>query len=372
MSVENKHCPNCKYQLTRYHIYCPNCGQKVDDKLSMRVLFHNTVMNYFSVDARFFRSFIPLLIRPGYLAKKYVSGKRLMYLHPAQFYLFASIVFFFIFSISTRSAQQAFEAELRSNFGKKKAAQEKKQKLYDSVKDVLVVDLLAAKGKDTLLIQKLEDHLKKRQTQPQDSIKNDSTKTPKKRQRSEDINGTFLGFDFNTEKLDSMYAAGTNMDIKLEALLGEKESKDWFARFFGKQLIKFREKRGDGIFKAFLDTIPISMFFLIPIFAFLLKLFYRKRGRFAHHMVFSFYYFAFMFLASSIIIVTNYIIDIPDWIDITLILSMLIYLLISLKHFYEQGYIRTFFKTLFLTFIYLIFVVPLTFVILSIVTFFMY
>jgi hypothetical protein len=144
------------------------------------------------------------------------------------------------------------------------------------------------------------------------------------------------------------------------------------AKFVGQQIIKFRQKRGDGILKAFMDAIPISMFFLIPIFALLLKLFYRKRGRFAHHMVFSFYYFAFIFLASSIIIVTNFIVDIPDWIDVTLIVSMLIYLLISLKHYYGQGYVWTFFKTTFLTFIYLIFVVPLTFVILSVVSFFTY
>lgn len=372
MSAENKHCPNCKYQLTRYHNYCPNCGQKVDDKLSMRVLFHNTVMNYFSVDARFFRSFIPLLIRPGYLAKKYVSGKRLLYLHPAQFYLFSSIVFFFIFSISTRDAQQAFEAELRTDFGRKKAAQEKREKLHDSIKDVLVVDLLATEGKDTLLLQKLSDHLKNGQVQPQNSLKTDSTKVSEKKQKNDNIKGTALGYSFNTEKLDSLYAAGASMDVKLKTLFGEKESKEWFPKFFGKQLIRFREKRGDGIFKAFMDAIPISMFFLIPIFALLLKLFYRKRGRFAHHMVFSFYYFAFIFLASSIIIVANYIVDIPDWIDVTLVVSMLIYLWISLKHFYEQGYILTFFKTSLLTFIYLIFVVPLTFVILSIVSFLMY
>ncbi len=341
----------------------------------MRVLFHNTIMNYFSVDARFFRSFIPLLIRPGYLAKKYVSGKRLLYLHPAQFYLFSSIVFFFIFSIFTRDAQQAIDAGLRTSIGRKKAAQVKKERLHDSIKDILIVDLLEAGGKDTLLIQKLTDHIENKNEQPKDSIQNDSIKVSNKEERDEDIEdiqGTFLGFDINTEKLDSLNEAGASMDVKLEALLGEKASKRWFPRFFGKQIIRFQEKKGDGISKAFLEAIPISMFFLIPIFALLLKLFYRKRGRFAHHMVFSFYYFAFIFLASSIIIVTNYIVNIPDWIDTTLVVSMLIYLWISLKHFYEQGYILTFFKTTLLTAIYLIFVVPLTFLILSVVSFLTY
>ncbi|MFK7749644.1 MAG: DUF3667 domain-containing protein [Kordia sp.] len=372
MSAEKKQCPNCNYQLTQYHNFCPNCGQKVDDKLSMRVLFHNTVMNYFSVDARFFRSFIPLLIRPGYLAKKFVSGKRLMYLHPAQFYLFSSIVFFFIFSISTRVTLQEFEDGIGASLRKKKLARAKNESIHDSIKDVLLVDLLATGGKDTLILKKLTNHFYNDSEQPPDSFKSDSTKVPKKRQRNKNIQGTVFGYEFDTRKLDSLNSAGASMDVKLKTLFGEKESKEWFPRLFGKQLIKFREKLGDGITKVFMDTIPISMFFLIPIFALLLKLFYRKRGRFAHHMVFSFYYFAFMFLAVSIIIVTNFIVDIPYWIDVTLILSMFIYLLISIKHFYEQRYIRTFFKTLLLTFIYLIFVVPVTFVILSLVSFLTY
>ncbi|WP_298511522.1 DUF3667 domain-containing protein [uncultured Kordia sp.] len=372
MSVKNKHCPNCSYQLTRYHNYCPNCGQKVDDKLNMRVLFHNTVMNYFSVDARFFRSFIPLLTRPGYLAKKFVSGKRLMYLHPAQFYLFASIVFFFIFSISISATKEEFEDGLRASIGREKKIRSKAQKIYDSIRDVLEQDLLKTEGKDSLAIQKLTYYLKNGQLPTQDSISKDSTKVKKQKRPSKgkEVNEIF-GLEFDTTKIDSLHAAGASMDEKLKAV-GHKESDGWFAKFLRKQIIKFRQKMGDGILEVFLDTIPISMFFLIPIFALLLKLFYRKRGRFAHHMVFSFYFFAFIFLASSIIITTNLIVEIPDWIDITLLVSMLIYLYLSLKHFYEQGYFKTFFKTLFLTFIYLIFVIPLTFAILSVVSFLLY
>ncbi|WP_420573916.1 DUF3667 domain-containing protein [Kordia sp.] len=365
MSTETKHCQNCDYQLTEYHNFCPNCGQKVDDKLSMRVLFHNTIMNYFSVDARFFRSFIPLLIKPGYLAKQYVTGKRLMYLHPAQFYLFASIVFFFIFSIATRATQQGFEDGLRDSFGKEKAIIKETERLRDSVQLALKAQAATMEGKDSLVIQQLADGIKGKNKTPIDSIQLDSTK------KKQNIRGSVIGYNFDTDLLDSLQDAGASTDEKLKAI-GYKESDSWFSKFVGKQIIKLRENKGVGIFKAFLDTIPISMFFLIPIFALLLKILYRKRGRFAHHMVFSFYYFAFMFLASSIIIVTNYIVDIPDSIDFFLIVSTFFYLILSLKRFYEQGYIKTFFKTFILSFIYLIFVIPVTFVMLWVVSFFLY
>ncbi|WP_046744734.1 DUF3667 domain-containing protein [Kordia zhangzhouensis] len=364
MSDIKKICPNCDYQLTPYHNFCPNCGQKVDDKLSMRVLFHNTIMNYFSVDARFFRSFIPLLIKPGFLAKQYVGGKRLMYLHPAQFYLFASIVFFFLFSVSTRSSQQSFDRNLQRSFGNEREIVSEAERVRDSIQEVLEEQAANMNGKDSVTIQKLASDLKKTNSKNQ---KIDST--GKKEGRN--VKGSFLGFKYDANMLDSLQKANASTEEKLRAI-GYKESDGWFSKFMGKQVLKFRENRGVGFFKAFLDTIPISMFFLIPIFAFLLKILYRKRGRFAHHMVFSFYYFAFMFLTSSLLILTNYIVDIPNSIDFFIILSTFFYLVISLKRFYEQGYIKTFFKTCILSFVYLLFVVPLTFVMLWVVSFFLY
>jgi hypothetical protein len=363
MSAKIKQCPNCEYQLTPYHNYCPNCGQKVDDKLSMRLLFHNTIMNYFSVDARFFRSFIPLLTKPGYLAKQYVGGKRLLYLHPAQFYLFASIVFFFLFSMATRSTQREFDDTIKKSFvNNTEGIMADANRIKDSIAKGLEVKEAGMHGQDSLAVANVRNLL-------DNNAENDSTKTKTEKRKS--ISGQIFGFEFDSKLMDSLENSGAPMDVKLKAM-GHKETDGWFSKFVRKQILKFRANRGVGILKAFLDTIPISMFFLIPIFAFLLKILYRKRGRFAHHMVFSFYYFAFMFLASSIILVSNYIVDIPDWIDFLLMAFTFFYLVISLKRFYEQGYIKTFIKTCILSFVYLIFVVPLTFVMLWIVSFVLY
>ncbi|WP_046755539.1 DUF3667 domain-containing protein [Kordia jejudonensis] len=365
MTTETKQCSNCEYQLTRYHNYCPNCGQKVDDKLSMRVLFHNTIMNYFSVDARFFRSFIPLLIKPGHLAKEFVSGKRLLYLHPAQFYLFASIVFFFLFSIATRSSQQNFDNSLKETFGNEKQIIAEANRVRDSIRKAIELQAENMEGEDSLAIAKMKNLLKP------ELPENDSLATKSTKKRKANINGRFLGFNFDTDLLDSLERSNATIDEKLKAV-GYQDDDGVFAKFVGKQIIKFRQNKGVGLLKAFFDTIPISMFFLIPIFAFLLKILYRKRGRFAHHMVFSFYYFAFMFLASSIILIINYIVDIPDGIDFLLIISTFFYLLLSLRRFYEQGYIKTLLKTCILSFVYLTFVIPVTFVLLWVVSFFLY
>ena len=106
MTDSPRHCKNCDHLLEEDHRYCPECGQKTDEELTVKVLFNNTISNYFSVDSRFFVSFLPLVFSPGYLASRFVEGKRLKYLHPAQFYLFISVVFFFLLSIETRKQQE--------------------------------------------------------------------------------------------------------------------------------------------------------------------------------------------------------------------------------------------------------------------------
>ena len=91
-------CLNCEEPLEEGFKFCPNCGQKTNEILTVGVLFYNTIANYLSFDARFFKSFFPLMFKPGMLAKCFIQGKRLLYLHPAQMYLFVSVVFFFLLS----------------------------------------------------------------------------------------------------------------------------------------------------------------------------------------------------------------------------------------------------------------------------------
>ena len=109
-------CKNCEKTFEDDFSYCPFCGQEAADKLTFGVLFSNTISNYFSIDARFFRSFIPLMTKPGILARRFIDGKRLAYLHPAQFYLFVSVVFFFIFSFSVREADHRMSDGLKKGF----------------------------------------------------------------------------------------------------------------------------------------------------------------------------------------------------------------------------------------------------------------
>ncbi|MCH7677577.1 DUF3667 domain-containing protein, partial [candidate division KSB1 bacterium] len=48
----------------------------------MSVNFSSTIFlgDYFTFDSRFFRSFIPLLRKPGHLTNEYNSGRRVSYI----------------------------------------------------------------------------------------------------------------------------------------------------------------------------------------------------------------------------------------------------------------------------------------------------
>ncbi|TDI71568.1 MAG: hypothetical protein E2O86_01630, partial [Bacteroidetes bacterium] len=63
MEINNTTCKNCEREFQEGFEFCPHCGQKAKDDLTMGVLFYNTISNYFSFDARFFKSFFPLMFR---------------------------------------------------------------------------------------------------------------------------------------------------------------------------------------------------------------------------------------------------------------------------------------------------------------------
>jgi hypothetical protein len=127
------------------------------------------------------------------------------------------------------------------------------------------------------------------------------------------------------------------------------------------------------IYQTFIDSIPLAMFFLMPLFALFFKVFFFKRGRYAHHLVFSFYYFSFLFLLFSLIFAINrWIWDIPDWIDWLLAFSTFFYLVASVIRFYEQNWILSFIKSGIISFFFLLLVVPVSFVMLGFIAFLFY
>lgn len=350
-------CKNCEQTFEIDFKFCPHCGQQTNDELTVGVLFYNTISNYFSFDARFFKSFLPLLFRPGYLAKSFIEGKRLLYLHPAQLYLFVSVVFFFLLStLVVRNQVQDLDTNLQKTLKKpliSDSTRDNVQQVLDSVK----LDSVLYSLKDQGIIDIENDDAK-----TIDSII--QTKTNKSDPQ--------LTFDFNERKVDSLIAINAP-DAEVYSAMGMGEDVGSIKRKFYEQSLKFYKKRNGGqILQAAYDTIPISLFILLPIFALILKTLCYRRRSYSHHLVFSFYFFSFLFTVFSLILIVNYFMDIPDWIDWLLVLSTFFYLLFAVKKFYVQGWFLSIFKTGLATSVYFMFVIPIAIVIISLVGFFSY
>ncbi|WOD43398.1 DUF3667 domain-containing protein [Hwangdonia lutea] len=358
MEKQCETCKNCEESFEVGFEYCPHCGQKAKDELTLGVLFYNTITNYFSFDARFFKSFLPLLFKPGYLASKFIEGKRLLYLHPAQLYLFISVVFFFLLTvIVVRDSVAELDTALKKTLENPLISDSTKvqaQKAIDSIKLDSILMPLKKKG-----LTGIDEN----QVKIIDSL-------IKKEANGKKNYGT--SFDFNTKKVDSLIAANAANDTIFKAM-GMSDDAGAIKRKFYEQSLKFYKQRNGGqIMQAAIDTIPISLFVLLPIFALILKLLFFNRGVYAHHLVFSFYFFSFLFTVFSILLIINYLWDLPDWIDFLITLSTYFYLLLAIKHFYKQGWFLSLFKSGLATFIYLMMVIPVAMVIIIFVGFLFY
>ncbi len=86
-------CGNCRTPLSGP--YCHQCGQPI--KGLIRPLsgwiadFFDSVFDY---DGRLPRTLVPLLLRPGFLTREYTAGRRVRYVTPVRLFLFLTVILF--------------------------------------------------------------------------------------------------------------------------------------------------------------------------------------------------------------------------------------------------------------------------------------
>ena len=335
-------CKNCQLKYRRDFKFCPHCGQQSNEELTVGLLFYNTVINYFSFDARFFKSIYPLLFKPGYLATAYIKGKRSTYLHPAQLYLFVSVLFFFLMTTLV----------VTDNI----------RELDNTLKKATLVPPVIEDALSEGMLNSTTLNLQSQQLSKMESMEDII---------NEGSNSITLG-QFNSKKLDSLIGVKASEQQILKAM-GMKDDAGVFKQKFYTQGLKLYKQRTAGnLLKTVYETLPIALFILLPIFAFLLKLFFYRSGGYANHLVFGFYFFSFLFFVFTVQLIVNSLIDIQDWIDLLVTLSVGIYLTLAIKQFYGTGWSTAILKTAGLAFFYFLFVIPSAMILLFVYGFMMY
>ena len=103
MSEENnKHiCPNCDKEFDNNFDYCPHCGQKnSEQRIGLRNFISDYLSANFNFDSKILITLKLLLFKPAFLTKEFFRGRQTKYIPPIRLYLFISLAYFFVFSLS--------------------------------------------------------------------------------------------------------------------------------------------------------------------------------------------------------------------------------------------------------------------------------
>lgn len=318
---KNPHCLNCghTFDAIQPENYCPNCGQEnTTKKLAFGQLFTDFLGAVFSFDSKVFRSFIPLVFRPGFLTNAYVQGKRVPYISPLRIYLFMSLLYFTAISLLLP-----------------------KDLLPDKFPDP--DNIVISTPTNTLKIDSLIGEL-------------DSLETEKKEDFSLNFtsNDTITSMAFGETILRSMrlakqYSATAVIDtLKIENSFLVSNKVLELATY---QSVRIYKSGGKDFLNYFLGSLPLMMLIAMPVFAFILKILYLRRKRFLiEHLTFHFHFHAFFYFLFTLLLIIGYF-----W-DFGILWLMMpvtaIYFFFALKKVYQQGTFKTLLKQSVFMFLY--------------------
>lgn len=289
-------CENCEEPLLGE--FCHKCGQKnMDTNLGFFKLIAWLFKEFINWDSKVFKTFKYLLFKPGYLSKQFRLGKRATYMHPLRLYVFCTF-FYFTLVFATNSSNPSAKEDKRT-FGQ----------IIDSVQ--------TSKAK-------LKAINKQKVNTP------DSSKTKVK-----------YKFDFNANQ--------NGLQIKVPDTEEVDSIQNPLVKKFLKKMDSFDNTK---INSKLLSYAPKFLFFILPVIALFLGLFYirNKQFYFFNHFVYithnHSFLFSWLFISTLITEIFSPSKVLGDWIDGIIFLYAFIYLFISLKVAYGQSWFKTIIKFL--------------------------
>ncbi len=312
-------CANCGAE--RSGPYCGQCGQNDRDyQRSLPPLLSELITEAFEVDSRVVRTLKLLLFQPGELAVEFSRNRRASYISPIRLYLFVSILFFFFFSLNAEVEQ---DPEDRVTVIAE----------TEAVEDTNTSGLRSRLG--TERVRRVEEILNR----PDGSVSR-----------------LIL-----LQLAQGIEERGTEAPNAAEV-------------FILQQLIDALYEPG-SVISQFTDNLAIGMFFMLPIYALLLKLFYFRQHRYyVETLVFSTHLHSFAFL----VLTTTFFFGIPTgigWLDAlselfesALTLWIAVYHYLALRRYFGGSQLATALKYAGLVFFYFVLLMPTGFLLVLVFT----
>jgi hypothetical protein len=327
----DKTCLNCGAEITGR--YCAACGQEnTEPKQTVWHLIQHFLSDVTHFDGKFFLTVKDLFIKPGFLSKEYMIGRRVTYLDPIRMYIFTSAIFFLIFLSLFDVKHQHVSAETREAI----------------LKDPDLMELLskAKNPRDSLRI------LKNYNSAATPLIKIDDDSSAKKAK----------GVKVKVAKAE--YASVESYD-SAQSTLPLRKRDGWIRHKLNRRQIEvnqqFNENPGGTVrelLSNFMHNFPKILFISLPLFALVLKLLYyrRKNYYYVDHGIFSIHLYIFSFLVLLGVFGFSELNKISgwrlfDWLGFALAVYAFIYYYKAMRRFYEQSRRKTILKYLLLFFL---------------------
>jgi hypothetical protein len=391
-------CLNCGHPLELSDRYCPYCSQANSTKhLSVRDFFEEFFAEIVNLDTRLFKTLHTMIRWPGKISLDFIEGKRKTYANPFRLLLSVGIIYFLMISFSGDFERFDRQGDSTSNLLDKipdldfsgDPGNEVRMEILNNldsaqlknldslgIKDlkglnlevldslgIKGLDTLNGRGKDSLTIEGLDP----RTLKAIDSLGLREGLKATKREKDSVIlsdpkafligikDNSWLGttlkksqFFLTLIEQDSIYSFGQAVEkydlpstTSNKLAFGIADSSDHLARQPGSFL------------QEFISTVPFAIFFFLPFFTIVLWLVYiRKKYTYTDNLVFSFHTQSFFF----ILLIGSFLLDwIFGWRTIgPTILIFSVYLFLSMKRFYGQGWFKTTLKYLFLNTVFVI------------------
>jgi len=299
-------CANCGSE--RVGRFCPHCGQNDRDyQRSLPPLLSELLKEAFEVDSRVWRTLKLLIFKPGELALEFTRNRRASYVSPIRLYLFVSIAFFFLLSMTTQVVQPEADDAIRLE--------------SEGMKETDTSQLLALLSTD-------------------------------RQQRAREI----------LARPDSSF--GRAMLLEIAGSVGEETSRNPVEVFLIGRLVDALHEP-ESIVRQFMDNLAIGMFVMLPVYAGLLKLFYLRQHRYyVEHLVFSTQLHTFTFLIFSVLLLlpagsdSGWVGGVAAQTSTALLLWIAAYHFLALRRYFGEGRIRTALKFSLLMLLYTALLLP--------------
>jgi hypothetical protein len=347
LNTENTTCRNCQTEMPEDSLYCPKCSQKnTDGRIPILSFVLDLLENIFSLDSKLLKTSWGLFI-PGKLTNEFFQGKLKSFATPSRLFLASALLFFAMLSVQVQQIIQ--DKDITGDvFGINEKNRSKEIQLAE-----------INKAREELGNSMIDNTIRATLDSAEIKIK----------QSDVDTNLVDISLWSGSYK----FIAADLMNLTADSMIQKYEIKGFVDQMVFRQAYKLTKEPKSLIYKL-IGNLTWMMLLVIPSMALIFKLLYiRRKKYYVEHLVFLFHIHAFFLFVGVVFLIYKQIEPGPmlEYETLGLISVFYFYSLIALKSVYEQGWIKTFFKSILVLFFYFI-VLFFCMIIISVVSFILF